>query len=99
MRAGTPAVRDAPAARPRDGLSLADVERARQTIRGHVRRTAVEPSPVLSEEAGARVHLKLEHHQITGSFKLRGAVNAVFNLTERQKARGVVGAPSAVPSG
>lgn len=41
--------------------------------------------------AGAPVYLKLEHHQITGSFKLRGASNAILNLTPEQRARGVVG--------
>jgi len=72
-------------------VSLADIERARRAIAGHVRRTACEPSPALSEIAGAPVHLKLEHHQITGSFKLRGATNAVLNLTDAQRVRGVVG--------
>jgi threonine dehydratase len=36
------------------------------------------------------VHLKLEHRQTTGSFKLRGATNAVASLTSQEKARGVV---------
>jgi len=40
---------------------------------------------------GVPVHLKLEHHQRTGSFKLRGATNAVLNLTDAQRAQGVVG--------
>ena len=54
----------------------ADVEAAAQRIAGHVRRTPLEPSAWLG--AGAcEVHLKLECWQRTGSFKLRGATNAL----------------------
>lgn len=49
------------------------------------------PSPSLGERARVPVHLKLEHHQITGSFKLRGATNAVLALNDDEKARGVTG--------
>jgi threonine dehydratase len=42
--------------------------------------------------AGAPVYLKLEHHQITGSFKLRGATNAVLALPEASMRCGVAGA-------
>jgi threonine dehydratase len=72
-------------------VSLKDIERARQAIAGRVRLTPVEASAALSALTGAPVHLKLEHQQITGSFKLRGATNAVFNLSEARRARGVVG--------
>lgn len=73
-------------------VSLAAIEAARQVIGGLVRVTPVEPSASLSELIGVPVQLKLEHHQATGSFKLRGATNAVANLTDAQKAAGVVGA-------
>jgi threonine dehydratase len=39
---------------------------------------------------GVPVHLKLEHQQVTASFKLRGATNAVSRLTPQQRAKGVV---------
>ncbi len=71
--------------------SLADVVRARATIAGRIHRTPLVESPALGARAGAPVHLKLEHQQITGSFKLRGASNAVANLTPEQRAAGVVG--------
>ena len=48
-------------------------------------------SQALSEKNGAPVHLKLEHLQTTGSFKLRGATNAVLALDETARAKGVVG--------
>jgi threonine dehydratase len=72
-------------------LTLADVERARVTIAGKIRPTPLAQSPSLTGHAGVPVHLKLEHHQLTGSFKLRGASNAVANLSPDQAARGVVG--------
>lgn len=52
--------------------------------------TPVNPSPSLTEMTGVPVLLKLEHTQVTGSFKLRGATNAVAALAEPEKARGVV---------
>ena len=52
----------------------------------------MEHSPSLSQQLGVPVYLKLESWQITGSFKLRGASNAVAQLSAEQKARGVVAA-------
>ncbi len=72
-------------------VDLAEIERAREAIAATVRLTPVNVSPSLSELAGVPVHLKLEHTQITGSFKLRGASNAVASLSDAEKGRGVVG--------
>lgn len=72
-------------------VTLAEIEAARQALAGTIRPTPVNPSPSLSERAGVPVHLKLEHLQVTGSFKLRGATNAVLSLSDAEKARGVVG--------
>ncbi|GAB5375552.1 MAG: hydroxyectoine utilization dehydratase EutB [Acuticoccus sp.] len=71
-------------------VTLADIEAARQRIAGTIRPTPVEPSPSLSEQTGQPVLLKLEHHQRSGSFKLRGAANAILRLTPQERARGVV---------
>lgn len=72
-------------------IGLADVEAAGARIAGRVLVTPTKLSPSLSERAGVSVHLKLEHHQITGSFKLRGATNAVLSLTDTERDCGVVG--------
>jgi len=72
-------------------VDLAEIEHAREAIASTVRITPVNVSPSLSELAGVPVHLKLEHTQITGSFKLRGASNAVASLSGAEKSRGVVG--------
>lgn len=71
-------------------LQLQDIYLARQRIASLVRRTPMEHSPSLSRLMGVAVYLKLESLQITGSFKLRGACNAVAQLDANQKDLGVV---------
>lgn len=71
---------------------LNDIYLARQRIEALVRRTPMEHSPSLSRLLGVPVYLKLESQQITGSFKLRGASNAVAQLSAEEKQRGVVAA-------
>ncbi|MEW9613168.1 hydroxyectoine utilization dehydratase EutB [Shinella sp. S4-D37] len=73
-------------------VTLADIEEAARRIEGRVLRTPFVLSASLSERCGVPVGLKLEHHQTTGSFKLRGATNAVLSLTPDARARGVVAA-------
>ncbi|WP_244851041.1 hydroxyectoine utilization dehydratase EutB [Caballeronia sp. SL2Y3] len=63
-------------------LSLADVYRARQRIAGRALVTPLVQSASLSEVAGVPVHLKLETLQPTGSFKLRGATNALAQIAD-----------------
>ncbi|MDH3661590.1 MAG: hydroxyectoine utilization dehydratase EutB [Alphaproteobacteria bacterium] len=72
-------------------ITLADIKRARAAISGGLRPTPVNRSPSLSARAGVPVSLKLEHHQVTGSFKIRGAANAIANLDDAARRRGVVG--------
>ncbi len=72
-------------------INIEQIEAAKIRIAGKVRETPLARSPSLSERTGGDVFLKLEQQQLTGSFKLRGATNAVLNLTETQKAAGVVG--------
>lgn len=62
---------------------LAEVRRARERTAGRLRRTPLIHSAWLTERAGFDVYLKLESLQVTGSFKARGALNAVLALAER----------------
>jgi threonine dehydratase len=71
--------------------TLQDVYRARRAIGGRIRRTPLADSPSLRRLVGSPVHLKLDHLQITGSFKLRGATNAILQLSTEQREKGVVG--------
>ncbi|MBO9629609.1 MAG: hydroxyectoine utilization dehydratase EutB [Shinella sp.] len=73
-------------------VTIADIEQAARRIEGRVLRTPFVLSSALSERLGVAVGLKLEHHQATGSFKLRGATNAMLSLSPEQRARGVVAA-------
>ncbi|HMQ93141.1 MAG TPA: hydroxyectoine utilization dehydratase EutB [Amaricoccus sp.] len=73
-------------------VGLPEIEAARARIAGMIRPTPVDPSPSLSERAGVPVWLKFEHLQHTGSFKLRGASNAVARLDEAARAGGVAAA-------
>jgi len=75
-----------------NAVTLADIKAARQRIAGKIAPTPTVPSLSLTEIAGAPVFLKLEHRQTTGSFKLRGASNAVALLSADEKRRGVVAA-------
>jgi threonine dehydratase len=75
-------------------VSFDDVRAARERLGTLVVQTPMVRSEALSELSGADVFLKLEHHQRTGSFKLRGATNAVLQLSESQLASGVVGVSS-----
>jgi threonine dehydratase len=61
----------------------ADIRRARRRISQYVRRTPLVRSDWLSGLSGGEVYLKLESLQVTGSFKARGALNAVLALLER----------------
>lgn len=71
-------------------VGLADIRAAAARIAGHVIRTPTVYAPALSEATGANVYLKLENLQVTGSFKPRGALNAIAQLSPAERARGVV---------
>src|SRR4051812_29356198 len=67
-----------------------EVLAAAHRLRGVVERTPLLPSPTLSARAGGEVLLKCENRQRTGSFKIRGAYNALATLPPDTRARGVV---------
>jgi threonine dehydratase len=71
-------------------VTLTEIQAAHARINPHVRRTFITRSASLGACLAQPVHLKLEHQQITGSFKLRGAMNAVLSLDEATRARGIV---------
>lgn len=77
-------------AEPTPAIELDDVERAAERIAPHVVRTPVLRSPRLSDMVGAEVFCKAESLQYTGSFKLRGATNAISALTPQQRDRGIL---------
>jgi threonine dehydratase len=67
-----------------------EIAQAQQRIRANIFRTPLRESFLLSERIGARVFLKLENWQIGGSFKLRGALNRMMEMSDGERARGIV---------
>src|SRR4051812_43121181 len=68
--------------------TLAEIEAARARIRGVVARTPL--VRLYADDAPAEIYLKLENLQPIGSFKLRGAANAIAQLPPEQLGRGVL---------
>jgi threonine dehydratase len=71
-------------------ISFDDVERAARTIAGRVHRTPLLHSATLTDELGADAYFKAELFQRTGSFKVRGALNRLSELSDEERARGVI---------
>ena len=71
-------------------LLFEDIVRAEKIVSKHTVTTPVVQSQALTKAIGTRIYLKLENQQITGSFKIRGAINAISNLNPAQKKAGVV---------
>ena len=67
-----------------------DAVAAARRLEGVAHRTPVLTSRTLDERLGAQVHLKCENLQRTGSFKFRGAYNAIAQLEPGRRSRGVV---------
>lgn len=72
-------------------IPLSEIQAARKRIEGQLHLTPVLSSTTFAERAGvAAMYLKCESFQKTGSFKVRGALNAVMQLDAKARARGVV---------
>jgi threonine dehydratase len=69
---------------------IADVRAAAERLAGRVVATPLVESPLLNARLGLRLLVKAETLQRTGSFKFRGAMNAILQLDERQRRAGVV---------
>ena len=74
------------------GLEM--IEQAHERIRGHIRITPLLRLEQLDETLGCKVYAKVEAMQATGSFKLRGALNAILSMGEDELSRGIVTASS-----
>jgi threonine dehydratase len=71
-------------------IRFADIEAARERLRGVAHRTPVLTSRSADARTGARLFFKCENLQRTGAFKFRGAYNALAQFSPEQRARGVV---------
>lgn len=66
------------------------IKDANDRLKGHANITPIMTSRTLDQITGAQVYLKCENFQRVGAFKFRGAFNAVSQLSDQQKARGVL---------
>ncbi len=71
-------------------VSFADVAAAAEILKGVAHRTPALTSRTVDERTGAKVFFKCENFQRMGAFKFRGAYNALANLNDAQRHRGVV---------
>src|SRR5262245_1358984 len=72
--------------------SAKEVEQARELLGTYLRRTRLVSAESLAQRSGARVHLKIESDLPTGSFKTRGALNALLTTAAQRSVPGVVAA-------
>jgi threonine dehydratase len=71
-------------------ISLHEIFTAYQMIQPYLGHAPLRFSPALSEQSGAKVWLKLENQQPTGSFKIRGALHKIMRLSPEQRRTGLV---------
>lgn len=71
-------------------ITIDDIRDASERLRGIARRTPLLPSDRLSERLDCEVLLKCENLQVTGAFKIRGASNCILQLTDDERAHGVI---------
>jgi threonine dehydratase len=67
-----------------------EIQAAHERIAPRIHRTPVLRSRTIDALCGAQIFFKCENFQKTGSFKIRGATNAIFSLTDQEAARGIV---------
>jgi threonine dehydratase len=73
-------------------VTAKDVEAAAAAVRDYARETPVLPAKHLARKHGGEIWLKLENLQVTGSFKVRGAINRLAALSDAERGAGVVAA-------
>lgn len=71
-------------------VSFADIEAAHERLKAHARRTPVLSSTTINGMTGGKVFFKCENMQRAGAFKFRGAFNALSQLSEDRRKRGVI---------
>ena len=71
-------------------VTASDVRKAHLRIAPEIELTPLEHSKTLSALTDAQIHLKFENHQFTASFKERGALNRLLDLTPDERRRGVI---------
>lgn len=71
-------------------MHLNEIKKTRENIKDIINKTPILYSPIFSKINNCSVHLKCENLQITGAYKIRGALNKIRSLSEEEKIKGVV---------
>ena len=71
-------------------IDRSQLQKVQEKIKPYIHRTPVLTSHLINEVSGANLYFKCENFQKMGAFKMRGATNAILNLSEEQKSKGVV---------
>ena len=71
-------------------VSVDNITQARERISKYIKVTPLKSAPHLSKLTGVSVFLKLESEQVSGSFKVRGALNRLMTLPKEAAEKGVI---------
>ena len=71
-------------------ITIEDIKEARELIKDQIIKTPCTYSSTLSEMVDCKVYLKLENLQLTGAYKVRGALNRLSRLSDSEKSKGVI---------
>ena len=71
-------------------ITYKDIELAHDRISNYIHRTPVLTSQTLNLESSSKLYFKCENFQKTGSFKIRGATNAILQLNKKQLKNGII---------
>ncbi len=71
-------------------MHLNEIKRTRENIKDIINKTPILHSPIFSKMNNCSVYMKCENLQITGAYKIRGALNKIRTLTDEEKLKGVV---------
>lgn len=76
--------------KPFKAITISDIEQAREVIKGFIDQTSLKAAPPMADLGDSKLFFKFENQQVTGSFKIRGAINKMNSLTAEEKKHGVV---------
>ena len=74
--------------------TLQDIHDARERVKPHIRRTPLLRADKIEKRLGCELYLKPETLQVTGAFKIRGALNKVLSLPREEIAKGLISSSS-----
>lgn len=71
-------------------INSKSIKEAYERIKKYITKTRLVTNEAINEKYGSKIFFKLECEQKTGSFKIRGALNKIIQLTDREKEKGVI---------